>query len=69
MTREDAPAFIDEKEAARRLCLSVRTLQQWRLTGGGPVYCKFGRSVRYSVDDINAFIAEHRRRHSSQKLP
>jgi excisionase family DNA binding protein len=41
-------AFLTEKEAARLLSLSHRTLQAWRRQGVGPKFIKFGRSVRYS---------------------
>ncbi|WP_093154564.1 helix-turn-helix transcriptional regulator [Thalassobaculum litoreum] len=40
--------LIDEREAARFIGYSVRTLQNWRLRGGGPQYSKISkRSVRY----------------------
>lgn len=45
-----------EQEAAERLGVSIRTLQKWRLRGGGPVYRKFGSAVRYGEADLEAFI-------------
>jgi predicted DNA-binding transcriptional regulator AlpA len=41
-------SLIDESEAARFLGYSVRSLQNWRVRGGGPRFVKVSaRSVRY----------------------
>lgn len=40
------------------LGLKPSTLEQMRLTGRGPKFCKIGRSVRYRVEDLTAWIAE-----------
>jgi hypothetical protein len=34
----------------------VRTLQHYRLTGGGPVYFRIGKHVRYHPDMLIKFI-------------
>lgn len=47
------PVFLDEHAAAGRLSLSVSTLRQYRLKGGGPKFAKFGRAVRYPVVEID----------------
>jgi excisionase family DNA binding protein len=47
-----------EKEAAVYLNVSPRTLQAWRLRGGGPEYVKLGNAVRYDRDALDRFIAE-----------
>ena len=44
-------------EAARLLRLSERTLERLRLQGGGPLYVKAGRAVRYRETDLEAWIA------------
>jgi hypothetical protein len=44
----DPDAALNESQAAELLGVSVRTLQAWRLRGGGPIYVKMGRLVRYS---------------------
>jgi hypothetical protein len=44
--------LLTEREAAERLRLSVRTLQKWRWSGFGPQFKTLGRSVRYSVEDL-----------------
>ena len=43
-------------QAAEYLGLAVSTLNKWRCHGGGPVYIKMGRAVRYRVKDLEAFI-------------
>jgi len=48
--------LMPEQEAAEHLGISVRTLQAWRVKGGGPKYSKIGRSVRYRLCDLDAFI-------------
>ncbi len=50
------PLLTTEK-AATLLAISRRTLEKWRLTGGGPQYRKIGaRAVRYARADLDAFI-------------
>ena len=48
-------AFLDTRQAADYLNLSPNTLHRWRWSGDGPRYRKFGRSVRYALDDLDAF--------------
>ena len=49
-------AYIDEKEVARRLGVSVAFLRKARMTGiGGPPFRKFGALVRYSEADIDVW--------------
>jgi len=50
--------LLDQREAAKLLRLSERTLERLRLTGGGPSYVKCGRSVRYRQADIDAWVAQ-----------
>lgn len=49
--------FVTTTEAAKHLNLSESTMEAWRLKGLGPVWMKFGRSVRYRVTDLENFIA------------
>lgn len=52
----DYAGALNEGRTAELLGVSVRTLQNWRLRGGGPRYLKLGRSVRYRVSDLTAFM-------------
>lgn len=65
-TSNSLPVLLDEKEAADRLGLSPRTLQAWRVSGGGPVYRKIGRRVAYAVPDLVAFVDAGTRAHTSE---
>jgi predicted site-specific integrase-resolvase len=55
------PALVNETEAARRLGISVKTMRRWRWAGQGPVFTKLGGAVRYSLSDLEAFVAAGRR--------
>ena len=55
----DPDAAYNETEAASFLGVSVRTLQAWRVRGGGPRYLKIGRSVRYQRRALTSFQEKH----------
>ncbi len=55
----DIDAVLNENQAAEFLGLSVRTLQAWRVRGGGPRYMKIGRAVRYQRRALVAFQDSH----------
>jgi predicted DNA-binding transcriptional regulator AlpA len=48
-------------EAAKHLRLSKSTLDKLRCHGGGPTYFKLGRTVVYSVSDLDAWMTSRRR--------
>jgi hypothetical protein len=50
--------LLSTHDAARALNLSVRTLERYRLNGGGPQYVKAGRrKVGYRECDLETWIA------------
>jgi excisionase family DNA binding protein len=49
--------LLTQAEAAKLLRLSQRTMERLRLIGGGPLYVKCGRSVRYRETDLEEWIA------------
>jgi len=53
-------ALVDEREAAMRLGLSVKTLRRWRWSRRGPAWVKVGAAVRYAPEDLSAFITAGR---------
>ncbi len=59
-------ALLNEHELAARLNLSVRTLQAWRVKGGGPVFLRLGRAIRYRDGDVETWIGANSLAHTSQ---
>lgn len=55
------PAFTDTAGASTRIGVPARTLTQWRYLETGPPYYKQGRRVRYSLADLDAWLAAHRK--------
>lgn len=49
---------VNEKEAAKMVGVSVRTLQAWRQKGTGPNYIKLGTKVAYPVAFLRNYIAD-----------
>lgn len=53
------PILLTEKEAAKILGFSIRTLQKWRVSGNGPKYIRCSaRAIRYRRRDLDAFIED-----------
>ena len=53
--------YLSTKELSEYLGLSIPTLQRWRLTGQGIPFSKLGGAVRYDIQDVNAWVDEHKR--------
>lgn len=54
-----ASPHLTPEEAAEYLSIGNSTMKKWRLAGEGPRYAKFGKSVRYRVEDLDAWIEEN----------
>ena len=52
--------FLDTSAAAAWLGLSPRTLEGYRVSGGGPAIHRFGNRVRYRQSDLDAWAATRR---------
>lgn len=52
----EVPRVFRTRDAAEYLGLSPATLTTWRCRGGGPLFSKLGRSVRYLKDDLDSFM-------------
>lgn len=61
--------LLDEGQASRYLRMSRRTLQGWRLKGGGPPFVRLGRNIRYRRSDLATFIRERLRLSTSDPGP
>lgn len=62
LTTAQAAAYLggDEKP------LKENTLEGWRVKGIGPVFKKINRLVRYSPDDLDAYLVAQTRQSTSQ---
>lgn len=47
--------YLSNEEAAQLLKLSPRTLEKFRVIGGGPRFRKFGRRVVYAASDLESW--------------
>ena len=62
--------LLTTAQAATLLGTSPRTLEDWRLRGGGPVFRKVGRRlVRYSHPDLEEFLADGARINTGGGVP
>ena len=59
---------LSVQEAARFLGLSTSTLNKLRLTGNGPRYLKLGRRVLYDIRDLEVWVVERKRNHTSEQF-
>lgn len=46
------PLVLTTPEAARLLRVGEQTLRNWRVSGEGPKFAKFGRNIRYRLQDV-----------------
>ena len=60
-TRAGEPRYLDTKQAAAYVGLSVKTLEKLRVTGRGPRYAKAGRRVIYDRRDLDRWVAARKR--------
>jgi hypothetical protein len=62
--------LLTEKQAADFLGFQPRTLQEWRLKGGGPQFVKISaRAVRYAVPSLIAWSEERMRASTADPGP
>lgn len=48
--------ILNTKEAANYVRLGKPTLERFRISGGGPRYCKLGGAVRYRKADLDTWL-------------
>lgn len=63
MTRE----YLDTEAVSELTGISRSTLEKARVAGTGIPFIKAGRSVRYALSDIRAWMCAHRVTSTSQK--
>lgn len=52
------PKVFREAQAAKLMDISPQTLARWRREGKVRHYRKFGRLIKYTLEDVDANIAE-----------
>lgn len=57
--------LLDEKAVSREYGIPLATLRGWRFRGLPPKFLRLGRSVRYRVKDLEAWLASCERRSTS----
>ncbi len=50
--------LLNQLRVAEILSVCPKTLEYWRWKGGGPVYIKVGKLVRYRESDVQAYIEQ-----------
>lgn len=58
--------MLTTKQAAEYLGLAETTLEAWRCRGGGPVFIKLNKAVRYSLDHLDSFLNSRTRTSTSE---
>lgn len=48
--------LLTDEEAAKYLKLSAGYLRVLRCKGGGPLFARLGRAIRYRITDLDAWI-------------
>ena len=52
--------YLTARELAKRWKIHHRTLSNWRKTGRGPDFLKFGsRNIRYTLEAVEAYESSH----------
>jgi predicted DNA-binding transcriptional regulator AlpA len=60
-TFDNRDDLLKPKDAAAFLKLSLSWLAKARMSGDGPPYIKFGKSIRYSKAALLAWLRSHQR--------
>jgi hypothetical protein len=66
---ESEKVFLTERQLARRRGSSIKKIQKDRTTGEGPIFHRFGSSIRYHIDDVIAHERQNRRGSTSASAP
>lgn len=61
-----AAEWLPPEDAAALLGVSLKTLQKWRCSGGGPAFAKFGRVIRYPRSELSDWMLSRIRASTSE---
>ena len=57
---KNLPRLLSEKQLAQEFGFNVKTLQKMRCEGGGPIFIKVGRAIKYDRRDVEAYLTGHK---------
>ena len=57
--------LLRTEEAAKFLDVQKSTMEAWRCRGGGPVFVRYKRAIRYREDDLRDFVLQNLLRSTS----
>ncbi|MGA3190735.1 MAG: helix-turn-helix domain-containing protein [Bryobacteraceae bacterium] len=63
---ENPERLLKPEEAAKLLGIGMSTLAKFRIEGAGPIFRKFGRSVRYARADLQRWADDRSRQSTSE---
>ncbi|HEY3909465.1 MAG TPA: helix-turn-helix domain-containing protein [Stellaceae bacterium] len=63
----DPDALLSTGEAAFLCAMSPRSLEKWRVVGGGPLFVRLGRATRYRRRDLVEWSERRRRKSTSDR--
>jgi predicted DNA-binding transcriptional regulator AlpA len=66
MQKDPLPRRFKTKAAATYCGVAEQTFNRWRGEGRGPHFIKLGSRVVYDQSDLDAWLAENRRRSTSE---
>ena len=61
----ESQRFLRTAPAAQYCGSTKSTFEKLRLTGGGPIFIKMGKTVVYDRADLDAWLMSHRRHSTS----
>jgi hypothetical protein len=64
-SRKQTPTVLDTRGAADLLGVSARTLEGFRVRGGGPRFVKIGGAVRYRLASLEEYLRHQERASTS----
>ena len=62
----ELPSLLTAEETAKLLKVHPATLGNWRVSGRGPRFVRIGRRVRYSVIDLESYVADRTKQSTSE---
>ncbi len=54
--------LLNEKEASKKLGMTVAALRRWRLEMRGPTFIRVGTRIRYREEDLESYVESNAQR-------